>query len=150
VARHQTTKAVKARVKAPVPRGKQITKPMAQGISKPQHKKTTQQTRRASDASSTTPNSLSPVDAGRNALMPKGGNMNSLLPSILLSQKAQYLSTLFSALYSSEEPFNDFVKTSSPFLKISRNAFKSVWPHLKITVETDDVLFNIVSYLHRN
>ena len=86
-----------------------------------------------------------PLDSGRNVLMPKGGNLNSLLPSVLLSLKAHYLSTLFCALYASEEPFDNFVKTSSSFLKISRTAFKNVWPHLKVKVEMDDVLFNIVS-----
>lgn len=134
--------------------GKQPVKPAKKGIIKPRRKHPTQQTQQAGDASSTAPDSRShspldarppPLDSGRNVLMPKGGNLNSLLPSVLLSLKAHYLSTLFCALYASEEPFDNFVKTSSSFLKISRTAFKNVWPHLKVKVEMDDVLFNIVS-----
>ena len=68
-----------------------------------------------------------------------------LLPSILSSLKGQYLATLYAALYTSEEPFDDFAKTSSKFLTISHQAFKRVWPHLKVQLETDDTLFNIVS-----
>ena len=52
---------------------------------------------------------------------------------------------LYCALYASEEPFDHFIKTSPKFLEISRQAFEKVWPHLKITVETDDTLFNVVS-----
>jgi hypothetical protein len=77
--------------------------------------------------------------------MPKGGNNLTLLPSMLSSSKSEYLSTLYSALYASEEPFQHFVKTSGMFLKISRKAFKHVWPHLKVTLQTDDALFNVVS-----
>ena len=69
----------------------------------------------------------------------------SLFPSIIASSKARYLATLCSALYASEEPFDDFVKSSSTFLNTSHKAFESVWPYLKIMLETDDALFNIVS-----
>jgi len=77
--------------------------------------------------------------------MPKGGNNSNLLPSVLSSLKSKYLSTLFNALYASEEPFDHFTKTSPMFLKTSHQAFESVWPHLKIQVETDDIMYNIVS-----
>jgi hypothetical protein len=77
--------------------------------------------------------------------MPKGGNSLSLLPAILSSLKGKYLATLYCALYASEEPFDHFIKTSPKFLEISRQAFEKVWPHLKVTVETDDALFNVVS-----
>jgi hypothetical protein len=77
--------------------------------------------------------------------MPKGSNNLTLLPSMLSSSKSKYLSMLYSALYASEEPFQHFVKTSGMFLKISWKAFKHVWPHLKVTLQTDDALFNVVS-----
>ena len=77
--------------------------------------------------------------------MPKGGNKLNVLPSIILSSKTKYLAMLFSALDASEAPFNDFTKTSSQFLKISCQAFKSIWPHFNITLKTDDVLFNVMS-----
>jgi hypothetical protein len=77
--------------------------------------------------------------------MPKGGNSLSLLPAVLLSLKGKYLATLYCALYASKEPFNHFVKTLPKFLEISHQVFEKVWPHLKITVETDDTLFNVVS-----
>jgi hypothetical protein len=118
--------------------GKKITKSLEHETDKQKHKK------RANDASRATPDSSQASDAGRNVIMPKGIGLNSLLPSILSSLKSQYICTLLSALYASEEPFDDFVKTSSSFLVISRKAFKSVWPDLKIKIEADDVLFNIV------
>jgi hypothetical protein len=77
--------------------------------------------------------------------MPKDGNKLNALPSIIMSLKAEYLAIIFNALDASEAPFNDFMKYSSRFLKISRQAFKRIWPHLDITLEVDDVLFNVVS-----
>jgi hypothetical protein len=67
--------------------------------------------------------------------MLKGGNKLAMLPSPILSLKNTYLATIF----------DDFTKTSPHFLKISRQAFQSVYPHLKVTIKTDDVLFNVVS-----
>jgi hypothetical protein len=116
-------------------RGKQIAKP----VDKPrQHKKPT---RRSSDASSS-----SDECPRRAAIMPKGGNSSNLLPSAIASLKGKYLATLYNALYASEEPFDHFTKTSPMFLKTSRQAFGKVWPHLDIEIETDDVLFNFVSF----
>jgi hypothetical protein len=91
--------------------------------------------------------STSRADAARNAIMPKGGNKLAMLPSPILSLKNTYLATIFNALDASEAPFDDFTKTSPHFLKISRQAFQSVYPHLNVTIETDDVLFNVVSLL---
>ena len=122
-------------------RGKQTTKPVDKGTKKLHQCKTP--TRRDSDASD--PALDSPPDHGCAVIMPKGGNSLSLLPAILSSLKGKYLATLYYALYASEEPFNHFIKTSPKFLEISRQAFEKVWPHLKITVETDDALFNVVS-----
>jgi hypothetical protein len=122
-------------------KGKQTTKPVDQGTKKPLQRK--KPTRRGSDASD--PALDSPPDHGRAAIMPKGGNSLSLLPAVLSSLKGKYLATLYCALYASEEPFDHFVKTSPRFLEVSRQAFEKVWPHLKITVETDDALFNVVS-----
>jgi hypothetical protein len=85
------------------------------------------------------------ADTARNAIMPKGGNKLTVLPSPILSLKNIYLATIFNALDASEAPFDDFTKTSSHFLRISRQAFQSVYPHLKVTIETDDVLFNVMS-----
>src|SRR5271170_1083606 len=114
------------------------TKPTDQEGSKwQQHQLSVQQASNASLESS--------ADATRNAIMPKGVGPVTLLPSIILSSRTKYFATLLNALFASEEPFDHFLKTSSVFLDISRTAFKSVWPHLKITVETDDVLYNIVS-----
>lgn len=93
----------------------------------------------ASDASTT-----SRSDTARNLIMPKGGNKLNVLPSIILSSKAEYLTTIFNALDASESPFDDFAKSSPHFLKISRRAFRNIWPHIDITLETDDVLFNVV------
>jgi hypothetical protein len=76
--------------------------------------------------------------------MPKGGSNLSLLPLILSQSRSQYFATLLNALCASEKPFDDFQKFSPVFLKNSRTAFESVWPHLKIKVETDDILFNLV------
>ena len=121
--------------------GKQTTKPVDQGVKKPhQRKKPTQQDSDASD-----PAPYSPPDRGRTAIMPKGSNSSNLLPAVLSSLKTKYFTTLFCALYASEEPFDHFVKTSSVFLKTSCQAFESVWPQFKITLKSDDVLFNIVS-----
>jgi hypothetical protein len=104
------------------------------------HKGPTQRAQRVSDAS----NDESTVDAGRNAIMPKGSKIG-LLPSILLSLRSKYFVTLLAALFASEEPFDDFLKTSPVFLATCCTAFESVWPYLNITVETDDVLFNVMS-----
>jgi hypothetical protein len=106
---------------------------------KPQ-KKSTQRSRQARDISATPP-----LETGRNAIMPKGSNKLTLLPSVILSLKKKYFATLFSALDASERPFDHFTKTSPKLLEVSRQAFKSVWPYLKITLEADDVLFNVVS-----
>ena len=86
------------------------------------------------------------VASDRAAIMPKGtGSVkHGLLPPIIASLKARYLATLCSALYASEEPFDHFTKTSPEFLYASRQAFQHVWPHLNITLETDDMLFSIV------
>ena len=105
-----------------------------------QRKMPTQQDSDASD-----PALDSPPDHGHAVIMPKGGNSLSLLPAVLSSLKGKYLATLYCALYASEEPFNHFIKTSPKFLKISHQVFEKVWPYLKITVETDDTLFNVVS-----
>src|SRR5260370_1716729 len=85
------------------------------------------------------------LDAGHDALILKGGNNPTLFSSILSSSKFEYLATLYSALYASEDPFNDFAKALSRFLKVSRKAFEHVWPHLRIMLHRDDTLFNIVS-----
>jgi hypothetical protein len=87
------------------------------------------------------------TDPGHNTIMPKGGSNLSQLPAILSASRSQYFSTLLNALCASEKPFDDFLKFSPVFLKTSCTAFESIWPHLKIRVETDDVLFNIVSLL---
>lgn len=113
-------------------------KPVSREANKPyQRKKPAQRAHTAETESST--------DAGRNALMPKGSSNLRQLPSMILASRTQYFSTLLCALCASEKPFDDFQKFSPVFLKNSRTAFESVWPHLKIRVETDDVLFNIVS-----
>jgi hypothetical protein len=77
--------------------------------------------------------------------MPKGSNKLTMLPSPILSLKNIYLATIFNTLDVSEVPFDDFTKTSSHFLRISCQAFQSIYPHLKVTIETDDILFNVVS-----
>ncbi len=77
--------------------------------------------------------------------MPKGGNKLHALPSVILSLKPEYLTTIYNALDASEAPFDDFMKSLPHFLRISRQAFKSIWPHFDITLETDDILFNVVS-----
>ena len=120
-------------------RGKQTTKPVDKGTKKPRQRK--MPTRRDSDVSD--PALDSPPDRGCAVIMPKGGNSLSLLPAVLSSLKGKYLAMLYCALYASEEPFDHFVKTSPKFLEISHQAFEKVWPHLKITVETDDALFNV-------
>lgn len=89
----------------------------------------------------------SSTDAGRNAIMPKGGSNLTQLPPIISALRSQYFATLLNALCTSERPFDDFQKFSPVFLRYSRTAFERVWPQLKIRVETDDVLFNIVSLL---
>jgi hypothetical protein len=76
--------------------------------------------------------------------MPKGSNKFTLLPSVILSSKRKYFATLCNALDASENPFDHFTKTSPKFLEISHHAFKSIWPYLKITLEGDDVLFNVM------
>jgi hypothetical protein len=117
-------------------KAKRVTKPADKGkASKPQKTKP-----QASDTSTT-----SRSDTARKLIMPKGGNKLHALPSIILSFKTEYLATIFSALDASEAPFNDFMKSSPHFLRISRRAFRSIWPHLDITLEIDDVLFNVVS-----
>ena len=119
-------------------KAKRVTKPAdKRKASKPQ-KPSTQ--RQASDASLT-----SRSDTVRNLIMPKGGKTLNVLPSVILSLKTEYLTMIFNALDASEAPFDNFVKTSPHFLRISRQAFRSIWPHLDITLETDDVLFNVVS-----
>lgn len=121
----------------------QVKKPVSRGDSKPyQRKKPAQQASTTETESST--------DAGRNAIMPKGGTRGSSLgrlPTILLTLRLHYFATLLNALCASERPFDDFQKLSPKFLSNSRTAFESVWPHLKIKVEMDDLLFNIVSLL---
>ena len=119
-------------------KAKRVTKPADKGkarkASKPQKSSTQPQ---ASDTST--------ADAARNLIMPKGGNKLNVLPSIILSLKVEYLTALFNALDASEAPFDNFMKTSPYFLRISRQAFRRIWPDLNITLETDDVLFNVVS-----
>jgi hypothetical protein len=67
------------------------------------------------------------------------------LPSMILASRTQCFSTSLCALCALEKPFDNFQKFLLVFLKNSCTAFESVWPHLKIRVETDDVLFNIMS-----
>jgi hypothetical protein len=111
-------------------------------VKKPsQRKNKPRQPRQDSDASTASESPES--DTGRSAIMPKGRQLKNL-PSVLLSQRTTYFATLFSALFASQEPFNHFTKTSPAFLTISRTAFKSIWPRLKITLEVDDALFNVV------
>jgi hypothetical protein len=119
-------------------KAKRVTKPADKGKANKPRKASTQP--QASDASTT-----SRSDSARNLIMPKGGNKLNVLPSIILSFKFEYLTTIFNALDASEAPFDNFTKTSPYFLKISRQAFRRIWPHLDITLETDDVLFNVVS-----
>jgi hypothetical protein len=118
-------------------------KKRSQGITKARPRKgPTQRARQASDTSSAESN----ADPDRDAVMPKGGNQLGLLPSALLSLRSKYFATLLAALFASEAPFDDFLKTSPKFLTTSHAAFESVWPHLShINVETDNVLFNVVS-----
>jgi hypothetical protein len=132
---HDTRPVIKSRSVPLSSKVKWDTKPTDKGRAGKSHK------------ASTDPQhaSTSRADAARNAIMPKGGNKLTMLPSPILSLKNVYLATIFNALDASEAPFDDFTKTSSHFLKISRQAFQSVYPHLKLTIETDDVLFNIVS-----
>src|SRR4051812_3615929 len=99
----------------------QVTKPVDRKPNKSHQPKKLR--RRGSDASSPISEPV-PVDRGRIAIMPKGSS-TSLLPSIILSSKTQYLATLYNALYASEEPFDDFTKSSPEFLKISRWAFEA-------------------------
>ena len=89
----------------------------------------------------------SSTDASRNAIMPKGGSNLTQLPPIILALQSQYFAMLLDALCASKRPFDDFQKFSPVFLRYSCTAFEHVWPQLKIRVETDDVLFNIVSLL---
>jgi hypothetical protein len=89
----------------------------------------------------------SSTDTGHNAIMPKGSSNLTWLPPIILALQSQYFTTLLNALCASEKPFDDFQKFSPMFLRNSRTAFKHIWPHLKIRVETDNVLFSIVSLL---
>jgi len=120
----------------------QTKKPVDHEASKPyQHKKSAQ--------ASTAEMELL-TDAGRNVIMPKGGSNLAQLPPILSALRSQYFSTLLNALCASEKLFDDFQKSSPVFLRNSRTAFASIWPHLKIKVETDDVLFNIVSLFIMN
>jgi hypothetical protein len=116
------------------------TKVVAQTVNKPLPCKKPAQRASTTDAESS-------MDAGRNAVMPKGGSNLALLPPILSASRTQYFATLLSALFASSEPFNDFQKFSPVFLETCRTAFESVWPCLKVRVETDNILFNIVSGL---
>jgi hypothetical protein len=119
-------------------KAKRVTKPANKGkASKPQKKSTRP---RARDTTIT-----SHSDTARNLMMPKGGNTLNALPSFIRSFKLDYLATICNALDASEAPFDDFMKSSPHFIKISRQAFKTIWPHLDMTLETDDVLFNVVS-----
>ena len=111
-----------------------------------QHKGPTQQAQQVSKAS---PAAEPVIDAARHAIMPKGGKI-ALLPSVLSSSRSKYFATLLAALFASGEPFDDFLKTSSTFLATCCAAFESVWPYLNVTVETDDVLFNVVSIYHNH
>jgi hypothetical protein len=116
-------------------------KPVDEGTSKARQRKgPTQQARQVSNTSTAD----SVAEAGRNAVMPKGSKIG-LLPSNLLSSRSKYFATLLAALFASEEPFDNFLKTSSTFLTTCCTAFKSVWPYLNVTVEMDDILFNVVS-----
>jgi hypothetical protein len=133
-----------ARVMASTSRRKQIMKPADSGITKArQHKGPAQRAQQASNEST----AKSTEDLTRNAIMPKGGNQIGLLSSDLSSLRSRYFATLVAALFASGEPFNDFMKMSPKFLETSRTAFENIWPHLSISVETDDVLFNVVSLI---
>jgi hypothetical protein len=124
----------------PQPQRGQTRKVVAQTVDEPLPRKKPAQRASTTDAESST-------DAGRNAVMPKGGSNLALLPPILSASRTRYFATLLSALFSSSKPFDDFQKFSPAFLQTCHTAFESVWPCLKIKVETDDVLFNIVSGL---
>lgn len=100
-------------------------------------------------SSRSTDASVTVVD-GRNPLMPKGGHRLGSLPSVILSESNRYFATLFNALFASQNPFEDFKKTSISFLTISRTAFAQVWPKLDIQLEADDTLFQIVSLVFIN
>jgi len=76
--------------------------------------------------------------------MPKGGKIG-LLPSRLLSLRSKYFAMLLAALFASQEPSNDFLKTLPTFLATCYTMFKSVWPYINVIVEMNDVLFNVVS-----
>jgi hypothetical protein len=133
-----------AHVMASTSRHKQIMKPVDSGITKArQHKGSAQQAQQASNEST----AKSTEDLARNAIMPKGGNQIGLLPSDLSSLRSKYFATLVAALFTSGEPFNDFMKMLPKFLETSHTAFKNIWPHLGISVETDDVLFNVISLI---
>jgi hypothetical protein len=124
---------------------KQTTKPVDQGTSKARLRKgPTWQARQAASDATHASDGESTLDAGRNTIMPKGSKVG-LLPSVLSSKKTQYFATLLAALFASEDPFDNFLKTSPAFLATCCTAFESVWPYLNVTVETDDVLFNVVS-----
>jgi hypothetical protein len=128
---------------------KQTTKPVDQGTTKARlHKGPTWRARQATSDATHASDGESTVDrdaaSGRNTIMPKGSKVG-LLPSVLSSSKTKYFATLLAALFASEDPFDNFLKTSPAFLATCRTAFESVWPYLNVTVETDDVLFNVVS-----
>ena len=101
------------------------------------------QCKRSAQEANTTETESS-TDAGHNTIMPKGGGHLSQLPLILSALRMRSFATLLNALCASEKPFDNFQKSSPVFLKTSCIAFESVWPHLKIRVETDNVLFNLV------
>lgn len=137
---HTTRPVIKPRTVPSSSKAKRVTKPADKGLGKAAKLRKASTQPQASDASTT-----SRSDAARNLIMPKGGNKLNALPPIIMSLKFEYLTIIFNALDASEAPFDDFMKYSPRFLKFSRQAFRSVWPHLAITLEVDDVLFNVVS-----
>ena len=117
-------------------------KPVDRGTTKArQGKVRTRGARQVSEAS--TAETIVDHGTARNAVMPKGSKIG-LLPSALSSLRSRYFATLLAALFASEEPFDDFLKSSPTLLTTCCTAFESVWPYLNITVEMDDVIFNII------
>ncbi|KAF7436244.1 hypothetical protein PC9H_003073 [Pleurotus ostreatus] len=75
--------------------------------------------------------------------MPKGTLLVSALPSIISFFRERYFSTIYSGLYASSKPFDDFMKGSPAFLELSRTAFKTIWPDVHYELEPDDTLYLI-------
>jgi hypothetical protein len=105
------------------------------GVTKIPHRK---------DASIPKASAIQPVPTVPAFEMPKGGTKLGQLPSVIFSMRNRYFSTLYNALFASQQPFEHFKKNSALFLAVSRKAFKRVWPDLDVKLEADDTLFNIV------